>query len=152
MDWLWLALQESWFGGLVRRSSLLYPAANILHVLTVMGLFALVAVMDLALLRALDGARARRIVAAYRPFAALLLVLVAATGLVLFAPEAVALAANPAFQAKLALLGLALANVAANEFALRGWGGGAGLAQLTAGFSLLAWLCVAALGRLIAYV
>jgi hypothetical protein len=152
MDWLWLALQESWFGDLVRRSSLLYPAANILHVLGVMGFFALVAVMDLALLRGLGPVAAGRVVAAFRPFAALLLVLVAATGLVLFAPEAAAIAVNPAFQAKLVLLGLGLANVVANEWALRGKGAESGLVQVTAGLSLIAWLSVAALGRLIAYV
>jgi hypothetical protein len=152
MDWLWLALQDSWFGDLVRRSALLYPAANILHVLGVMGFFAVVAVMDLALLRALPPAAARRVLAAFQPFAAVLLVLVAATGLVLFAPEAVAIAGNPAFQAKLALLGLGLANVIVNAWALRERGEGSGLVQLTAGLSLIAWLSVAALGRLIAYV
>ena len=152
MDWLWLALQESAFGDLVRRSTLLYPAANILHVLGVMGFFALVVVMDLALLRALPPAGADRVIAAWRPFAAALLALVAVTGLVLFAPEAVAIAANPAFQAKLVLLALGLANVVANAWALRQRGPESGLAQLTAGLSLLAWLSVAALGRLIAYV
>lgn len=149
MDWLWLALQESGFGDLVRQSPLLYPAANILHVLGVMGFFALVAAMDLALVGALGATPARQLIARLRPFAVALLVLVAATGLVLFAPEAVAVAGNPAFQAKLVLILLALANVIANEWALRR---SAGLARLTAGLSLLAWLAVAALGRLIAYV
>ncbi len=152
MDWLWLALQESWFGALVRQSAILYPAANILHVLGVMGFFALVAAMDLALLGALGPAPPRKIVAALRPFAVVLLVLVAATGLVLFVPEAVAIAGNPAFQAKLVLLALGLANVIANEWAVRERGEESGLAQLTAGLSVFAWLAVAALGRLIAYV
>jgi hypothetical protein len=152
MDWLWLALQESWFGALVRQSVLLYPAANILHVMGVMGFFALVAAMDLALLGVLGPQPPKRIVAALRPFAILLLMLVAATGLVLFAPEAVAIAGNPAFQAKLVLLALGLANVVANDWAMRERGEGSGLAQATAGLSLVAWLSVAALGRLIAYV
>jgi hypothetical protein len=152
MDWLWLALQESWFGALVRQSVILYPAANILHVLGVMGFFALVAAMDLALLGVLGPAPPKRIIAALRPFAILLLVLVAATGLVLFAPEAVAMAGNPAFQAKLVLLALGLANVAANEWAMRERGADSGLARATAGLSLIAWLSAAALGRLIAYV
>ncbi len=152
MDWLWLALQESWFGALVRQSALLYPAANILHVLGVMGFFALVAAMDLALLGVLGRAPPKQTVAALRPFAVLLLVLVAATGLVLFAPEAVAIAGNPAFRAKLVLILLALANVLANEWALRRRGDGARVVQITAGLSVLGWLIVAALGRLIAYV
>jgi hypothetical protein len=149
MDWLWLALQESWFGDLVRRSPLLYPAANILHVLAIMGFFALVAAMDMALLGRRGRTAARDVVAALRPSAALLLALVAATGVVLFTPEAVAVAANPAFQAKLVLILIGLANVIANDWAIRR---SEGLARLTAGLSLLAWLGVAALGRLIAYV
>jgi hypothetical protein len=152
MDWLWLALQESGFGDVVRQSILLYPAANILHVTGVMGFFALVVVMDLGLLGALAPAPAARIIAAVRPFAVALMVLVAATGLVLFAPEAVALAANPAFRAKLVLLLLALANVAVLEWALRTRGAGSGAVRRAALFSLLAWVAVAALGRLIAYV
>ncbi|MCA3572295.1 MAG: hypothetical protein IOC86_00140 [Aestuariivirga sp.] len=149
MDWLWLALQESWLGGLVRRSALLYPAANILHVLGVMGFFALVAVMDLALLGALKPVAPRQLVARLRPMALGLFLLVAATGLVLLAPEAAAIAGNPAFLAKGALLLLALANVIANTLALRR---SEAAARLTAGLSLLLWLGVAALGRLIAYV
>lgn len=152
MDWLWLLLQESSLGDKVRRSTTLYPLANILHVVGVMGFFALVAVMDLSLLGLLEPVKARRVIAAYRPFAVVLLVLVAASGFVLFVPEAVALAANPAFQAKLALLLLGLANVMANDWALRRRGEGSRLVQLTAGISLLGWLAVAALGRLIAYV
>ena len=104
MDWLWLALQESWFGALVRQSALLYPAANILHVLGVMGFFALVAAMDLRPAGRAGAGAAEADHRALRPFAMLLLVLVAATGLVLFAPEAVAIAGNPAFQAKLVLI------------------------------------------------
>lgn len=149
MDWLWLALQESAFGALVRRSALLYPAANILHVLGVMGFFATVAAMDLGLLGALKPAAPRQLIARLRPVALGLFLLVAATGVVLLAPEATAIAGNPAFLAKGALLGLALANVIANSVALRR---SEAAARLTAGLSLLLWLGVAALGRLIAYV
>ena len=149
MDWLWLALQESAFGALVRRSALLYPAANILHVLGVMGFFATVAAMDLALLGALKPVAPRQLIARLRPVALGLFLLVAATGVVLLAPEAAAIAGNPAFLAKGALLGLALANVIANSVALRR---SEAAARLTAGLSLLLWLGVAALGRLIAYV
>ncbi len=87
-----------------------------------------------------------------RPFAVALLLVIAATGSVLFTAEAVAIAANPAFRLKIILLGLALANVIVNEWVLRSRGAGASLARLTAYMSLGAWLGVAALGRLIAYV
>ncbi|MFN4142563.1 hypothetical protein [Aestuariivirga sp.] len=152
MEGLWLALEQSAFGDLVRQSTWLYPAANVLHVLGVIGFFATVAVMDLALLRALPGGAAKAAVARFRPFAALLLAVIAATGLVLFTPEASALAANPALRAKLLLVLLGLANVAVNEAALRSAGPDSGTVRLTAGLSLLVWLGVAALGRTIAYV
>lgn len=151
MEAFWLTLQDSGFGGFIRDSVFFYPAANILHVLGVMSFFGLVATMDLALLGA--GQRpARQVIAKLRPFAVALLVLIAASGSVLFVAEAVAIAANPVFQLKVVLILLALANVVGNELVLRSHGDAAGLAKLTAGVSLAAWLGVAALGRLIAYV
>jgi len=151
MDTLWLTLQESGYGLFVRNSVILYPAANVLHVLGVMAFFGLVATMDLALL-GVGGRPAKQVIGRLRPFAVALLLLIAATGSVLFVAEAVAIAANSAFQFKIVLLGLALANVIVNEWALRSQGEGAKLARLTALVSLVAWLGVAALGRLIAYV
>ena len=152
MDALWLTLQESGFGIFVRNSVFLYPAANVLHVVGVISFFGLVATMDLALLGAMGRTPAKQVIGRLRPFAVALLLLIAATGSMLFVAEAVAIAANPVFQLKIALLVLALANVAVNEWALRSRGDGASLARLTALMSLLAWLGVAALGRLIAYV
>jgi len=110
-----------------------------------------VATMDLALL-GVGQTPAKQVVRRLRPFAVALLVLIAATGSVLFVAEAVAIAANPVFQLKVILILLALANVVGNELVLRSRGDGSSLARLTAGVSLLAWLGVAALGRLIAYV
>jgi hypothetical protein len=151
MDAFWLALQESDYGSFVRNSVFFYPTANILHVLSVISFFGLVATMDLALL-GVGQAPAKQVIARLRPFAIVLLVLIAATGSVLFVAEAVAIAANPVFQLKVILILLALANVVGNELVLRSRGDHASLARLTAGVSLLAWLGVAALGRLIAYV
>ena len=151
MEGLWLALQESGYGVFIRNSVFFYPAANVLHVLGVISFFGLVATMDLALLGA-GQTPARQVIARLRPYAVALLVLIAATGSVLFVAEAVAIAANPAFQLKVILILLGLANVVGNELVLRARGGGAGLARFTAAISLLVWLGVAALGRLIAYV
>jgi hypothetical protein len=151
MDQLWLTLQESGYGIFIRNSVFFYPAANILHVLSVISFFGLVATMDLALLSA-GQTPARQVIARLRPFAVALLVLIAASGSVLFVAEAVAIAANPVFQLKVVLILLALANVVGNELVLRKWGDSSRLARLTAGVSLVAWLSVAGLGRLIAYV
>lgn len=152
MQAIWLTLQESGFGAFVRNSVFLYPAANVLHVLGVMSFFGLVVTMDLALLGVAGDRPAQQVVRRLRPFAVALLLLIATTGSVLFVAEAVAIVANPVFQFKVALILLALANVIVNEWVLRTRGDGASLARLTAFMSLLAWLGVAALGRLIAYV
>jgi hypothetical protein len=151
MEAFWLALQESGYGLFIRNSVFFYPAANILHVLGVMSFFGLVAAMDLALLGV--GARpARQVITRLRPYAVAVLVLIAASGSVLFVAEAAAIAANPVFQLKVILILLGLANVVGNELVLRTRGDGSRLARLTAGVSFAAWLGVAGLGRLIAYV
>jgi len=151
MEPVWQALQESGFGGHVRNSVWLYPLANVLHVLAVMGFFALVAMMDARLIAGSDAAAARGTVRRLRPWALALFLLIAATGVVLLTPEAVPIAANPAFQLKALALLLALVNVAVNMLLLRRPGAVTMAARVTAGLSLILWLGVAALGRSIAY-
>jgi hypothetical protein len=145
------AVQDSGYGALVRQSVFLYPLANVTHVLAVLVFFAIVAVMDLRLLGVFKGMSAAQVIARLRPLAIAALVAVAATGVTLFFPEAVAIARNPAFQLKLAAIVVALANVRLNTVALRRGGEGAAAVRLTAGMSLALWLTVAACGRLIAY-
>ena len=128
MDWLWLTLQESGYGSFIRNSVFFYPAANVLHVLGVISFFGLVATMDLALL-GMGERPPRQVIARLRPFAVALLVLIAASGSVLFVAEAVAIAANPVFQLKVVLILLALANVVGNELVLRTRGDGSRLAR-----------------------
>lgn len=144
------AIEHSALGLLVRDSLWLYPAANVLHVLSVVVFFASVAVMDLAVLRALPGAQIFTIIDRVRPFAAAALTLLVLTGSILFVAEANALVRNPAFLAKMATIAAALVNVAVFEQAARDGRETAGL-RLMAGLSLGLWLLVAALGRFIAY-
>jgi hypothetical protein len=152
MDAIWLALQQSAFAAYARESLWLYPLANILHVTAVIAFFGLVATMDFRLLGVFDGTPARRVIGRLRPLAIILLIVIAAAGLVLFAAEAVALARNPVFQIKVAAIALALGNIGLNEWTLRRGKEDASLARVTAGVSLAAWLFVAAMGRAIAYV
>lgn len=152
MDAFLHAVEASAFAAYIRDSTLLYPAANVLHVLAVLVFFAAVAVMDLRLLRVLHGMQAAAVIERMRPVAVGALVVTAATGALLFVPEAVKMSANPAFFLKLAAIGLALGNVALNEWAMRRAGEASRLAQASAGLSLALWLSVAALGRAIAYV
>lgn len=143
MEPLWQALQQSAFAGLVRQSELIYPAANVLHVIGVMTFFALVAVIDLQILTASGNAR---LIRKLRPWAFAMLIVVAATGFTLFAADAVAVAGNPVFRLKLLMIVLAAAN-----FAVHMTSTSVAVSRATAILSLFAWLIVAALGRSIAY-
>ena len=146
------AVQASAFAAYVRDSVLLYPFANVAHVVAVMVFFAAVAVMDLRLLQVIRGMPVPLVIERLRPVAVGALVVIAATGLTLFVPEASATARNPAFLLKLAAIALALGNIAVNEWALRRDGESSRTVQATAGVSLALWLSTAALGRAIAYV
>jgi hypothetical protein len=146
-------IETSALGGAIRSSVWIYPTVNVLHVLGVMTLFAAVAAMDVRIL--CDGpAGARAFVARIRPWAVAALVLMLVTGFLLFVPEATHIGSNPVFRIKLAAIALALLNVGILEAVLRSGTVDApitGAAKGTALASLLLWLCVAALGRLIAY-
>jgi hypothetical protein len=152
MDAVWLALEQSSFAAHVRNSVLLYPSANVAHVVAVVAFFGIVAAMDLRLLKVLGGTPASAVIARLRPLAAIALLVIVAAGFTLFSAEASALARNPIFRIKLAAIALALANVAVNEWSFRAHGETARLVRLTAGISLFAWLGIATLGRSIAYV
>jgi len=154
MEAILAALEASEPAQALRRSVWLYPAANVLHVLGLMGFFAVVAAMDVKALRTSSASDLRGFIRRLRPAAIAFFLVQVATGLMLFLPEAAHVAHNTVFLAKLGLIGLALANVGLLE---------AGLARAhevgdlpsgvraAAAASLLLWLAVAAFGRLIAY-
>jgi hypothetical protein len=152
MDAVWLALEQSPFAAHVRNAVLIYPIANVAHVVAVVFFFGAVAAMDLRLLNVIGGTPAREVVARLRPPAVAALIVILVAGFVLFSAEASALARNPVFQIKIGAIAVALANVAVNVWSVRSHGDSAALVRFTAGFSLSAWLGIAALGRSIAYV
>lgn len=152
MEAVWLAIQESAFAALVRDSTFIYPVANVTHVVAVVAFFGLVATMDLRLLRVFAGIPAAILISRLRPLALIALLFIVTAGAILFTAEAVALTRNTAFQLKVTAIVFALANIGVNEWALRRYGERAGLVRATAGISLVVWLCIAALGRTIAYV
>lgn len=135
----------------LRQSSLAYPLVNALHVVGIALLFGAIVPLDLRLAgwRAADGALGplSRVVL---PVAVFGFVLAACAGLLLFATDARAYAASPLFQAKLILIALALLNA----FWLRriDWRNTPTNHTRIAGISsLLLWLGVILLGRLIGY-
>ncbi|MDT8854614.1 hypothetical protein RNZ50_06130 [Paracoccaceae bacterium Fryx2] len=154
MEGLLAGLEASGVAGEMRRSVWLYPLANVVHVTGLMLFFASVAAMDIVAMRERSVSAIRSFVARVRPLAVLFLLVQIGTGVMLFLPEAGHIAVNPVFQVKVLAILLALGNVVWLERMLRGASLGAVPTlqmRLAAGVSLLLWLGVAALGRLIAY-
>lgn len=149
---LMLELERSALGALARGTTWLYPSANLIHVLGAALLVGGIAVFDLQVLRRKGEIAA--LARATLPLAAAGLVLQLASGLVLLAAEASALIANPAFQAKMAVLVLGAVNIALFHARFgRHWRAGTlpGNARLLAAISLAAWVFVLLAGRAIAY-
>lgn len=148
------ALAEgSALGRLARASVWLYPAANLVHVLGAALLVGAIATFDIAVLRRAPAARA--VVRAGMPVAAAGLVLLLASGLVLFAAEAGPLVRNVAFLAKLGFIALGILNLALFHLVFSGAlrrGDIPTGARPYAALSLAAWIATLLLGRGIAYV
>lgn len=147
-------LESSEFGRIARSSFWLFPISNIVHVLGSALLVGSIAVYDILLLgRRYDVAAAVAPVAL--PLAMLGVLLLVPSGSVLFAAEARAIGRNPAFLFKMTLISIGLFNIAAYYAAA--WrqgrkGGFARNARTHAAISLIVWLTVILLGRMIAYV
>lgn len=153
--WL-LWLEESALGDVLRQSLVLYPAANVAHVLGAVLLVGPILLFDLRVL----GVGSRLPVAALArhalPWSAAGLAMQAASGFLLFTVEATSLAANPVLLAKLLLVVLGLANIAAFHLGpgrRLDWTDGVAppMARVFAALSLAIWLMVLVAGRLIAY-
>jgi hypothetical protein len=153
---VFLSLQESALGHLMRSSPALYPGVEILHIIGFVVLVGSILALDLRLL-----GWGRSI--AIQPMAQLLLPLSRAgfllaiiMGFLLFSADASHVVKNPAFRVKLLLLAVALVNIViahAGPWRDMGrWGDRipAG-AKVTALLSLLLWLAIICAGRLIAY-
>lgn len=150
------ALEGSTLGSWARGSPFGYPLANLVHLLGLVMLVGAIGLLDLrlaGLFRALPPAALGRVLV---PTAAIGLLLMAPSGVVMFAADAGPLLHSVVFRWKLALIALALLNVAAFHLLWRGryddWDRRAApAARVMAAGSLALWLAVAALGRLIAY-
>jgi hypothetical protein len=153
---IFLALQESALGHLMRSSPSLYPAVEILHILGFVVLVGSILALDVRLLglgRAIPIQPMAQLLLPLSRFGFLLAVVM---GFLLFSADAAHVVRNPAFQAKLLLIAAALVNVLIahvgpwRRIAL--WGGEATFgARVTALLSLLLWIGAVCAGRLIAY-
>ena len=130
-----------------------YPVANTVHVLALVLLLGGIGLVDLRVMGMFRTLPLQPLSRALVPLAATGVLVLAASGSILFAADAEALARQDTFRLKLILIAIALANVAL--FRLR-YGAvvadppPAG-ARLLALASLLLWTSVAICGRMIAY-
>lgn len=149
--WLDAAGVSQW----ARSGSWVYPVANTLHLLGLVMLVGGIGVIDLriaGLWRAIPVAELSR---ALTPVAIGGLLILVASGTILFAADGAALARSDTFHRKLVLIVLALANAVAFRMLWQkrvesGWGVPP-VARAMAGASILLWLAVGTLGRWIAY-
>jgi hypothetical protein len=146
------AVEASALGAFARGSGWAYPAANLVHLLGLVLLVGGIGIVDLRIAGAFRSLPIAALSRALTPVAVVGLVCIALSGPVLFAADARSLIQSDYFLSKLALIVLALANAAAFRLL---WSPDAPEAtpvlRAMAVGSIVLWLVVAALGRLIAY-
>lgn len=154
----WLAaLEQGSVAAAIRSSAWLYPAIESAHLAGVALLLGAVAVWDLRLLGTFGHLPAASLARAALPVARVGFVLAVPTGILLFLTEATTLAGNTAFRLKLAVIVLALANIAVFHrgagLTLESWGEGEvpRAARVAGAVSLLAWTTALVAGQWIAY-
>ena len=148
------AVQSSAFGAWAGGD--IYPIANLVHLLGLVMLIGGIGILDLRLTGLFRRIPVAPLSSALTPIALFGLALMIPSGATMFASDAASLVHSPTFRWKLILIVLAVANAIAFRFLWQGkrlrrdsepppWG------RLMAGASILLWLWVAALGRMIAY-
>lgn len=147
----WVAATQ--FAEWAASSPYAYPAANTVHVLALALLLGGIGIVDLRLLGMFRSLPLQPLARALVPVAATGVAILAASGSILFAADAEAVASSGTFRLKLVLIAIALANVAL--FRLLYGRSPADppplLARVLALTSLLLWTSVAIAGRMIAY-
>lgn len=143
-------------GPWARGSGLVYPVANTLHLLGLVMLVGGIGVVDLRVAGLWRAIPIEPLSRALTPAAIAGLVVMAASGVVLFAADGQSLAGSEIFRTKLVLIALALGNAAAFRWRwgdrIGGWGNRVpAAARVMAAVSIVLWLTVAGFGRWIAY-
>lgn len=133
------------------QSAWAYPALEVAHLLGIALLLGNLLGLELRLWGAVGELPLAALARLNLSLAVLGFSLAAATGLLMFATQALSLIANPAFLWKMGLLTLAGCNAAAFH-ARGGLAQADGLARAQTALSVLIWLAVLVAGRWIAYV
>jgi hypothetical protein len=155
---IFVTLEASAIGAAIRQSTWIYMAANVGHIVALVVFAGAVAIMDVRMAGALAATSPGYVLKTARRVAIAAFVGLLFTGVMLFTAEASHVIMNPVFQFKLALIGLALLNIAWFEYVtapkVKALPPLAPLpvAARRAGFiSIGLWIAVAAAGRTIAY-
>jgi hypothetical protein len=154
-----VAIEETTLATAVRESVWLYPICELLHIVGFVLLVGAAAMFDLRLLGMSRSLPVSTMASHLLPWSRTGLVVAIPTGLLMFASDATATAANPAFRLKLLLIVAAGLNAWAFHRGpfrrVASWDRDAPsppAARLAAVLSLSIWTAVIAAGRLIAYV
>ena len=144
------------FGQWASGSSIAYPLANVLHLLGLVMLVGAIGILDLRLAGAFRALAVAPLSRALTPIAIAGLMLMVPTGATMFAADATTLAQSTTFRWKLVLVGIALTNAVAFRVMWRNrlgtWDSAPPIAgRLMAAGSILLWLTIGGLGRMIAY-
>ncbi len=148
-DWVAATRFADW----AASSALAYPVANTVHVLALVLLLGGIGLVDLRTIGLFRSLPLQPLSKALVPIAATGVLILAASGSILFAADAKSLAMSGTFKLKLILIALALANVALFRllFGATVSDPPRAAARILALVSLLLWLGVAIAGRMIAY-
>jgi hypothetical protein len=153
---VWLETTE--FAAAMREWLWLYPLVEILHIFGFTILVGSAALFDLRLLGVSPFVSVGALANHLLPWARRSLLLIVPTGAMMFVAHATEMAANPAFQLKLALIALAGVNAAVFHRAIfrkvADWESQSSTpkaAKFAAILSLLLWAGVITCGRLLAY-
>ena len=146
------AVEASQFGAFARGSSWAYPVANLIHLLGLVLLVGAIGIVDLRLVGLLRSLPLEPLIRSLTPLAIGGFALMLLSGPILFAADATSLARSATFGWKLTFILIAVLNAIAFRWLRRGkLGEPLGFERFFALTSLLLWLTVAALGRMIAY-
>ena len=141
-----------WAGG----SAMAYPVANVVHLLGLVMLVGSIGVVDLRLMGAFQSIPAAPLYRSLIPVAITGLALMVPSGATMFAADASTFAASTVFRWKIGLVAVAIANAVAFHLQWRHridqWDAAPPIAgRSMAAVSLMLWLTIGTLGRMIAY-
>ena len=150
------AVGASSFGQWASGSALAYPVANVIHLLGLVMLIGAIGIVDLRLAGALRAVPVAPLYRSLVPIAIIGLILMVPSGATMFASDAATFAASAVFRLKITLVAVAIANAVAFHFLWRHridhWDAAPPIAgRVMAAGSLMLWLTIGALGRMIAY-